>query len=43
LSGKVALYLRADNLFNRTYHEYIGFPNPGAVVRFGLLFRVLGK
>jgi len=43
LSGKVALYLRADNLFNHRYHEYIGFPSPGAVVRFGLLFRVLGK
>jgi vitamin B12 transporter len=43
VSEKVTLYLRADNLFNRVYHEYIGFPNPGAVVRLGLQFRVLGK
>jgi outer membrane cobalamin receptor len=43
LSTKVSIYLRADNLLNSKYHEYIGFPNPGAVVRFGLVFRVLGK
>ncbi len=43
LSGKVSVYLRADNLLNSRYHEYIGFPNPGAAIRLGLLFRVLGR
>jgi outer membrane cobalamin receptor len=43
LSRKVFLYLRADNLFDSKYHEYIGFPNPGAAVRIGVQYRVLAK
>lgn len=43
LSRKVSLYLRADNLFDSKYHEYIGFPNPGAVARIGAQYRVLAK
>jgi vitamin B12 transporter len=31
--------VRVDNLFNQQYHEYIGFPNPGAYVRVGVQYR----
>jgi outer membrane cobalamin receptor len=43
LSRKVYLYLRADNAFDSKYHEYIGFPNPGAAVRIGVRYRLLAK
>jgi hypothetical protein len=31
--------VRAENLFNARYHEFIGFPNPGITVRAGLAWR----
>lgn len=43
LSRKFAVYLRADNLFDSKYQEYIGFPNPGVAVRFGIRYRALAK
>jgi outer membrane cobalamin receptor len=39
LTSKFAIYARAENLFDSSYHEFIGFPNPGIVVRVGLQFR----
>jgi hypothetical protein len=32
---RATVYLRADNLWNSKYHEYIGFPAPGISVRLG--------
>lgn len=31
--------VRAENLLNSNYHEYIGFPNPGIYVRAGITYR----
>jgi outer membrane cobalamin receptor len=39
LSHGVTAFVRADNLFNARYHEFIGFPNPGITVRAGLAWR----
>jgi iron complex outermembrane receptor protein/vitamin B12 transporter len=35
---QLEFYARADNLLNRKYHEFIGFPNPGLNVRAGLRY-----
>jgi vitamin B12 transporter len=43
LSRKFTMYLRADNLFDSKYQEYIGFPNPGTGVRFGIRYHALAK
>ena len=40
--GLVA-YSRVDNVFNRKYHEFIGFPNPGIYARVGLNYQILGR
>ena len=40
--GLVA-YSRVDNVFNRKYHEFIGFPNPGIYARIGLHYQILGR
>jgi vitamin B12 transporter len=39
LSPGVTAFVRAENLFNARYHEFIGFPNPGITVRAGLAWR----
>ena len=39
--GLVA-YSRVDNVFNRKYHEFIGFPNSGIYARVGLHYQILG-
>ncbi len=36
-------YGRVDNLFDRSYHEFIGFPHPGIYARIGLRYRILGR
>ena len=36
---RATFYVRADNLFNSRYHEYIGFPAPGISARLGVSFR----
>jgi outer membrane cobalamin receptor len=43
LSRKVSLFARGDNVFDSKHHEYIGFPNPGIAVRFGLQYHPLAK
>ncbi|MFZ0772924.1 MAG: TonB-dependent receptor [Candidatus Sulfotelmatobacter sp.] len=37
---RVALFARVDNLFDRRFHEYLGFPNPGISCRVGLTYRL---
>jgi len=39
VSDRVTLFVRADNLFNQRYHEFIGFPNPGIYARVGVRYR----
>ncbi len=34
---------RVDNVFDSSYHEFIGFPHPGVYARAGLRLRVLGR
>ncbi len=34
---------RVDNVFDSSYHEFVGFPHPGIYARAGLRFRVLGR
>ncbi len=36
---EVELFGRIDNLFDRRYHEFIGFPDPGIFARIGLRYR----
>ena len=36
-------YGRVDNVFDRSYHEFIGFPHPGLYARVGLSYRILGR
>ena len=43
VSRRVGLYVRADNLFDAYFHEYIGFPNPGASVRLGVRFHAFAN
>lgn len=35
---RVSFYTRIDNVFNRRYHEFIGFPNPGIYTRIGIKY-----
>ena len=39
LGRDFTLFTRIDNLFNRKFHEFIGFPNPGLYGRVGLIYR----
>jgi len=34
---------RVDNVFDSSYHEFIGFPHPGIYARAGLRIRLLGR
>jgi len=43
LNQTVSLYARGGNILNSGFHEYIGFPNPGISVRFGVIYHVLAK
>jgi outer membrane receptor protein involved in Fe transport len=38
-SDALTVFVRADNLFDAHYHEYVGFPNPGLYARAGLSYR----
>jgi outer membrane cobalamin receptor len=40
LTSRTSIYLRGNNVLNSKYHEYIGFPNPGIAMRFGLVYHV---
>jgi len=35
----VTLFARIDNLLDREFHHFVGFPDPGIYVRFGLKYR----
>ena len=36
LNGNITAFVRADNLLDRKYQEFIGFPNPGIFARAGV-------
>ena len=40
---QISFYFRADNLLNRHYHEYIGFPSPGISARVGISYRPFNR
>jgi vitamin B12 transporter len=37
---RVGLSARVDNLFNRRFHEYLGFPNPGISCQVGVMYHL---
>jgi outer membrane cobalamin receptor len=39
VSPRLTVFARVDNLLDRRYHEYIGFPNPGMYARGGIRLR----
>jgi vitamin B12 transporter len=41
MNKKFSVYMRGDNLFNSSFHEYIGFPNPGIAIRFGVRYHAI--
>jgi vitamin B12 transporter len=43
VSKRVSTYARIDNLFDRRYHEFLGFPNPGLYARVGVKYRLFGR
>jgi len=43
VNDALSAHVRVENLFNSGYHEYIGFPNPGAYVRAGFSYRFSPK
>ncbi len=43
LDPKFTFFVRADNFLDSHYHEYIGFPSPGAAVRAGVQFHARPK
>jgi vitamin B12 transporter len=43
MSKHVSTYATIDNLFNRRYHEFLGFPNPGIYARVGLRYRLFER
>jgi outer membrane cobalamin receptor len=43
ISPHATFYVRGDNIFNSSFHEYIGFPNPRITVRAGVRYAVFGK
>jgi vitamin B12 transporter len=38
VNEKLTVYARVENILNRVYQEYVGFPNPGISARAGLRF-----
>lgn len=43
ISKQVSTYTRIDNVFDRRYHEFLGFPNPGIYARVGMRYHFFGK
>lgn len=43
VSRQVSTYARIDNVFDRRYHEFLGFPNPGIYGRVGVKYHFWGK
>jgi outer membrane cobalamin receptor len=42
VSKRVAVFAAVDNLFNRKYHEFVGFPNRGIYARAGVKYHLFG-
>jgi outer membrane receptor protein involved in Fe transport len=34
----IGLFAKVDNILNRRFHEYLGFPNPGIACRVGVTY-----
>lgn len=43
ISKQVSTYTRIDNVFDRRYHEFLGFPNPGIYARVGMKYHFWGR
>jgi outer membrane cobalamin receptor len=43
VSRRVLAYARIDNLFDRRYHQFLGFPDPGIYARVGVKYRLFGE
>ena len=43
VSKQVSTYARIDNVFDRRYHEFLGFPNPGIYARVGVKYHFWGN
>jgi len=43
VSKRVGLFVAVDNLFNRRYHEFLGFPNRGVYARAGVRYHLFGE
>ena len=43
ISKQVSTYTRIDNVFDRRYHEFLGFPNPGIYARVGIKYHFWGR
>jgi len=43
VSRQVTTYARIDNVLDRAYHEFLGFPNPGIYARVGVRYHFFGK
>jgi len=39
INDSLSAHVRAENLLNSNFHEYVGFPNPGIYVRAGITYR----
>jgi len=37
---RIGLFARVDNFFNRRFHEYLGFPNPGISCQVGVMYHI---
>jgi vitamin B12 transporter len=37
---RISIYAKVDNLFDRRFHEYLGFPNPGIACRVGVTYHL---
>ncbi len=40
VSKRMSAYTSVDNLLNRRYHEFLGFPNPGIYARVGVKYQL---
>lgn len=43
VSKQVSTYARIDNIFDRRYHQFLGFPDPGIYARVGVKYQFWGK
>lgn len=43
VSAHLSTFVAVDNLFNRRYHEFLGFPDRGVYARAGVRYHLFGK